>query len=60
MNGRTHGVTVSGTDKIDRSTLHALQLHSCLVTVLPNHVQWLQKRKTHDLNAGGSLLISMR
>lgn len=38
MNGRTHGVPVSGTDRIDRSTLNALQWHSELVIALPNHV----------------------
>lgn len=38
MNGRTQGVPVSGTDRIDRSPLRALQRHSYLVTVLSNHV----------------------
>lgn len=38
MNGRTQGVHVSGTDRIDRSPLRALQRHSYLVTVLSNHV----------------------
>lgn len=38
MNGRTHGVPISGTDKIAGSTLSALQQHSELVIALPNHV----------------------
>lgn len=38
MNGRMQGVPVSGTDRIDRSPLSALQRHNYFVTVLPNHV----------------------